>query len=94
MFFSPQVKRSTTNNNKLVYTSHLTSYRKTHPHGIIAAGGALVPTQEKKKRLKISGNSKSSGNYQNFIELKTSAQLPPQDKNLADTSKKLMENRN
>ena len=50
MFFSPQVKRSTTNNNKLVYTSHLTSYRKTHPHGIIAAGGALAPTQEKKKK--------------------------------------------
>ena len=26
---------------------------KIPPHGIFAAGGALVPTQEKKKRLKI-----------------------------------------
>ena len=35
----------------IVYTSRLTSCRTIHPHGIFAAGGALVPAQEKKKNL-------------------------------------------
>ena len=57
IFVSPQVERIVIISNKhgiyelpykLPYNLRL---RTLDPHGIIAAGGALVPTQEKKKDL-------------------------------------------
>ena len=52
IFLSPQVKRWTITTYKHgVYELPHELPNDLRPHGIFAAGGALVPTQEKKKDL-------------------------------------------
>ena len=74
IFVSPQVKRIV-----IISTKHGIyklpqklpndlRLKTLGPHGIFAAGGAIVPTQEK-KRLKTLGNKEISRRSQNFIEL-------------------------
>ena len=54
----------------------MTQALKIYPHGIFAAGGALVPTQEKKKALKISENYKILRKSLNWVDTERYI-LPP-----------------
>ena len=59
---------------------------RSYPHGIFAAGGTYVPTQEKKKKKKE--------NINNFVGLLSSAQSSSRNDNFVSTSNNLPKNRN
>ena len=64
--------KSSTKNIACELPHELPKDLRLYPHGIFTAGGAYVPTQEKKKRLRILGNSEIMGKTQKWVEAEPS----------------------